>query len=175
MTHILALALGMVLIASAAGKLRDGAAFVDAVREFDMLPAPLVKPFARLLPPAEFAIGAMLVLGVWPALTAALAALILTSFAIALGVNAWRGRTLDCHCFGASGEHRIGWQSIARDAVLLVAALLVLAAALAGWRPVWPADLHAALTLLGLAALLALAYMQIAAGIDLLQNKTTHG
>jgi hypothetical protein len=54
--------------------------------------------------------------------------IIFIAFAIAVGINLYRGRTIPCHCFSASATDRIGPLSLVRLLFLLALALLVASA-----------------------------------------------
>src|SRR5439155_1694669 len=66
-------------------KLRAGpAAFAQAVRGYDLLPARLVTPIATTLPPFEVALGVLLLAGAMTRPAAAAACVVLVAFALAV-------------------------------------------------------------------------------------------
>lgn len=118
--------LGAMLLLAGIPKLRDRGGMLQAVQGYRLLPAPLERLVAAVLPPAEVVLGALLVAGVpWPVIPAAAAALFLTFFA-ALAINLLRGRRdLDCGCFAFRSEDsapRISWFHAVRALVLAAAA-----------------------------------------------------
>ena len=126
---LLRLVLGGLLLLAGITKLADRSSFYGAVTDYDVLPRWLERPFAALVPLAEVALGALLLLGLGTRAAAALALPLLLSFGIAIGINVLRGRHFDCHCFGAAQRERIGWPSLIRSTALVLAALAVAAGA----------------------------------------------
>ncbi|TMB59960.1 MAG: DoxX family membrane protein [Chloroflexi bacterium] len=109
-------------------KLRAGpAAFAQAVRGYDLLPARLVTPIATTLPPFEVALGVLLLAGAMTRPAAAAACVVLVAFALAVAANLVRGRENDCGCFGQQ-RSRIAWRVVQRNAALAATAFLVLLA-----------------------------------------------
>lgn len=177
--HFFALLMSRLLLAgvfllSARGKLGDRRGFVQLVVAYRILPLPLARLYGRLLPWLEAALGLWLLLGVAAHWAGALAALLLVSFACAVGINLLRGRRhLACGCFG--GRETLGPATLLRELLLLLPALhlaLVPAAPLADplarladaltWRPA-PLDwLALALCLAGLAAIQRLGRLLLA-------------
>lgn len=101
------------------------------------------RPIARMVILSECG-AAFLLLSPWPALGAALAALLGTSFAAAGAYVLRRGWTVECACFGGSAR-ALGWpQVLAWPAWLVAAALAATSPALS---PIWAA-LFATLLLL---------------------------
>ena len=117
-----AMAIGLVLLASAAHKLRDWPTFRAAVSNYRLLPDGLVAPVALALPMLEAVAGIALLVdglriaGAWLAVTA-------IGFAtLAVVINLIRGRTaIDCGCGGLGGSQRLSWGLVVRNTVLLVA------------------------------------------------------
>lgn len=121
---IAALAVGLTLLASGVGKLRDPGGFVLGVLEYRVLPTRLAILYGRILPFAEAACAVALLVGLWPRGVGVATALLLASFLVAVVINLARGRTLDCHCFGAQQSEPLGWLTLFRLFVLLGCALI---------------------------------------------------
>lgn len=119
----LSIMLGGIFLASAVPKLRHPKGFLLAVLEYRVLPPALGKLYASLVPPLEFLIVLLLLSGTAVRLAATLAALLLLSFLIAVGINVARGRDLDCQCFGKAAHRPIGWGLLFQDTLLLGAAV----------------------------------------------------
>ncbi|WP_374574447.1 MauE/DoxX family redox-associated membrane protein [Phenylobacterium sp.] len=121
-------AAALLFLESAFGKFADWRAFEGVVANYRLLPDWAELPVARLLPPVEAAIGALLLAGLlapWPALAAAG---LLAVFAGAMGINVARGRAeIDCGCGRRGLRQPLGWGRVGRNLVL--AALLLAAAA----------------------------------------------
>ncbi|MCS6780159.1 MAG: methylamine utilization protein MauE [Geminicoccaceae bacterium] len=142
------------------GKLRDFAAFAATVANYRIVPAGASPAVAAAVVAGELAVVAGLVLPASRAAAAGLAAALLAIFTVAIAVNLLRGRrTIDCGCFRGLIRERLGWSHVARNLLLLAAAVHV---ATIGPQPAGPLDLAlgaaAALTLL----LLFLAGAQLA-------------
>jgi uncharacterized membrane protein YphA (DoxX/SURF4 family) len=122
---LLRLVLGGLLLLAGVSKLTDRAAFREAVANYDVLPLWLERPFAALVPLMETALGVLLLIGLGTRVAAALAAPLFLSFAIAIGINVWRGRSFDCQCFGAAQREGIGPTALLRSSLLVLGALVV--------------------------------------------------
>jgi hypothetical protein len=124
-------ALGLTLAAafgvSAVPKLRHPRGFLLAVLLYRVLPPRLGTLYARILPPLELFVALLLLSGTAVRLAATIAAALLLSFMLAVGINIARGRDLDCHCFGHAINRRIGWPLMLQDGALLLASIAVAA------------------------------------------------
>ncbi|MEU4577822.1 MauE/DoxX family redox-associated membrane protein [Nonomuraea sp. ATR24] len=123
------LTLVAVLALAAVAKLRSPRVFAASLAGFDVVPARLRGPLAVLVPAAELLVALLLALP--PTVTAGFVA----ATALCLGLTAVpvlvvaRGKRVTCACFGAS-EAPLGVRHIARNAVLLAAAVTGAAVAL---------------------------------------------
>lgn len=117
--------LAAVFAVAAWGKLTDLAGTRRAVRDFGV-PAPVAPAVAFLLPIAELTGAVLLLLGDVIGEIAAIVLLALFSAAVALSLA--RGRRPDCHCFGQARAQPVSGRTLARNAVLLLLAVFVLAA-----------------------------------------------
>jgi uncharacterized membrane protein YphA (DoxX/SURF4 family) len=115
------LLVGLVFVVAAVPKLRDPASFASSVAAYKMLPESLVKPVARALPPAEIAMGVMLLAGVLIIPASVVAALLLVGFGGAIWVAVERGSKIGCGC-GFRHLQQVSRVLVARNAVLAVAA-----------------------------------------------------
>lgn len=110
-----------VMTLAAVAKLRSPGVFAASLKAFDVVPAPLRRPLAVLVPAAELLIALLL------ALPATVTAGFLAAALFCCGLTAVpilvvaRGKTVTCACFGA-GEVPMGGWHIARNAVLLAMA-----------------------------------------------------
>ncbi|QLL25146.1 DoxX family membrane protein [Actinobacteria bacterium IMCC26103] len=101
-----------------------------AVRAYEMLPISFANVLGLVLPFAEVAMGALLILGSLTRVVAALGGFTMVIFIIAIS-QAWaRGLNIDCGCFGGGGAVEPGQtkylQEILRDAGLaFLAAYLI--------------------------------------------------
>jgi peroxiredoxin/uncharacterized membrane protein YphA (DoxX/SURF4 family) len=85
--------------------------------------APII---AIMLPFFELLIASGLIFGqtVWLSSLAAL--FLLSLFSLVIGVNLAQGRTHDCHCFGQLHSRPLGWQTLLKNLVFALAAIIVL-------------------------------------------------
>jgi uncharacterized membrane protein YphA (DoxX/SURF4 family) len=119
-------AIAFVLFASSISKINNLRHYASIVASYQILPVSLVHPFAFSFPWIEAAIALLLLLGWQTRLAAALSALLMLMFILAIGVNLGRGRRdLECGCFGSGHSEKIGWKLIGRDTLLLLLSLLL--------------------------------------------------
>ena len=120
-----ALAIAVLLASAATHKVRAPARFARQLADYQLLPASLVRPIARLVPLLELAIAFALLVPVsrgWAALSAAS---LLALYAAAIGINLWRGRRdIDCGCAGPDQAQPLRPVLLLRNSVLVVLALL---------------------------------------------------
>ena len=140
------IALGVVLLATGAAKLRQPA--WPATAAAFGAPGWLVP----LLPRVELALGGLLAAGVGHPWTALAAAGLLVAFTAAVAVRLARGQAVACGCFGETSPEPVGADTLVRNGVLVVVAV---AAVVTGGRPGGPVSAVAGAAL-GL-ALVALA------------------
>lgn len=120
--YVVAVVLAVVFVVAAVAKLRD-----LAVVERDFTAMGLRRPYllARLVPGAELAIAALLVLD--PPVGAAIAFVALAAMTIVLVRLLRAGVTTYCACFGAASTNAaLSWREVARNAVLIAMAVLAL-------------------------------------------------
>lgn len=140
------MAVGLVLLVAGAAKLRQPG-WAATARAFGAPPQA-----AAVLPWAEVGVGALLVTGVGLPWTALAAAAMVATFTVMVALRLVLGQPAPCGCFGETSPRPVGLDTLARNCVLLAAAL---AAAVADGRPAGPVSL--ALGVLGAAAFLAAA------------------
>ena len=127
----LQLAIGLVFLFSAIGKLLTPLKFAAGVTEYHILPEWLAFVVGIVLIPFELFLAASHISG-WLlpfALPAGLVMLI--SFMIAVGINLKRGSVLPCHCFGAGEGEMISARTLVRLGLLFTGEAIVLAGS--GW------------------------------------------
>jgi hypothetical protein len=150
------LVLAAVFATAALAKLSDRAGGPDALRAFGV-PARLARPFAVVLPVAELAVAATLLVPAiarWGAL-AALALLLGFCAAIVLSLRA--GRTPPCHCFGAAHTGSVSSLTLVRTGGLAVLAGALVVLGHRGGEPMPRLTTPSAATGLALAIALTLA------------------
>lgn len=124
------LIVGIIWIVAGVLKLEDIEDSVRSTRNFQILPESLVRPFGTGLPLLEVVVGSLLVLGVVLRISGTLSAILQLAFIIGIA-SAWaRGLTIQCGCFGGSGNldenaaSQYPWE-IARDTGLFLLSLLI--------------------------------------------------
>jgi len=123
LSFVFRIGLGVIFIISGAGKLPEGAAFVDQVEEANILPHALAWVYGAALPYVEIVIGALLILGLLSRFAAGIGGLAALSFIIGNSTRLYRGLYGECGCFG-----NIAWlQFSTRDALIIDFVLLILA------------------------------------------------
>jgi hypothetical protein len=110
---------GMFLVALV-GKLRDPAPFRAALRSFRVVPRRLERPTAHAVLGAEAAVVLLLPVRASAPVGLALAAVLLTAFAVGTARVVARGDRVPCGCFGRSAAP-IGRAHTGRNALLAVA------------------------------------------------------
>ena len=115
--------LGALFIWAAVTKLPDMAAFAQDVANYRVVPAALVPFVAAAAVGVEFLAGISLVAGVMERAAAAVIACLLVAFTAFLSQALLRGIDLRCGCFG--GDEPASWWTVARDLVMLAAAVVV--------------------------------------------------
>jgi hypothetical protein len=108
--------LGLVFVRALLHKLGTFEEFAGTVRDYRLVPWPRAVALALTLAEAAVVIGLL-----WPAtrqIAAVAGAALLAGYALAIGINLWRGRTaIDCGC-GVRGQG-ISPLHLARNAVLI--------------------------------------------------------
>lgn len=125
MVLIARLLLALVFAVAAVGKLADRAGTRRALVEFGV-PDSLAEPGALVLPFAELAVSAFCLVGpvaVWGAMGALV---LLAFFSTGIAASLARGRRPDCHCFGQLHSAPAGPGTLARNAVFIVLAGVIL-------------------------------------------------
>ena len=97
------LVLGGVFLVAGGLKVIDPQSSVAAVRAYQLLPNSLVTIVGWGLPFAEIALGLLLLAGVATRVVAAVTAMLLLIFIVAVVSAAVRGLSIDCGCFGGGG------------------------------------------------------------------------
>jgi hypothetical protein len=104
-------------------KLLDRIAFRETLHDYQILPEAAVGPAAAMVPAVERAAWVLLVVPGTREIGASIAAMLLSGYAIAIGLNLARGRTdIDCGCSWGGGTQPISAWLIGRNALLIAIA-----------------------------------------------------
>jgi hypothetical protein len=114
------------LLIAGVAKFRMGYTEVlKSVVGYKLLPFPLAKAWARVLPPIEVALGGALIAGLFISVVAAVATVLMLLITGAVTQAVIRDRKVACGCFKSGGK-LISWPVVVRNS-LITAALLGLA------------------------------------------------
>lgn len=116
-----AVAVGLVFLTAGIAKLRSRRLFAGVVANYRLLPSPLVRPVAAILPTGEVVSGAALLAGF--GLAALPAIVLLLVFGWAMAVNIARGRSqIDCGCGRSDLRQPLHRALVVRNGVLALVA-----------------------------------------------------
>ncbi len=122
----LRLVLGGTFLWAGLVKIPEPGLFSQTVRAYDVLPLPVINPFAIVVPWIEVVSGICLILGIWTRSSALTAIFLLFCFGVALGVNLYRGADLSCECFGMDGTSSTLRHAFLRDIFLVSIGLILI-------------------------------------------------
>jgi protein-disulfide isomerase/uncharacterized membrane protein YphA (DoxX/SURF4 family) len=125
---VIRLGLAAVWLFAGLAKVREPAAFVRAVRAYDVTPEWLSQAIGYGLPILEICLAVLLVLGLATRAVAIVSAALLTAFIIGIAQAGIRGIKLECGCFGGGGESTKTTYllDIARDSGLLLLSIYLI-------------------------------------------------
>lgn len=134
-------------------KARDLRRFREALAGYGLVSAPLVKAAAILIVVLEMGVVVGYVSPVTRSAAVLLAATLLATYAMAMGVNLARGRKVaDCGCTTSASAQPLSWWMVGRNVALIILALVALAPE--GQRALSTADLVVAIMTVTMCALL---------------------
>jgi uncharacterized membrane protein YphA (DoxX/SURF4 family) len=113
-----------VFVAAAVGKFNSVAGTAAAARALGVPPS-LAPVVARVLPPLEAVIAISLLFSTTRRIGAVGAGVTLLTFTIAIVSTIRRGHRPTCHCFGSLASTPIGYDTVIRNAALIVLAAVV--------------------------------------------------
>jgi Methylamine utilisation protein MauE len=133
---------------SGSSKVASRARFRTGLLTIPWLPPRYASVVGAVVPTAE--LGVVPTLLAFPRVGATVASALLCAFTAVLAIEVRAGRNFSCGCFGAVASESVGWETMARNAILLVGCVPIVV------RGAESARLGAVLTGLGLAGLLLL-------------------
>ena len=125
LTILFRLVLAAVFLVGSLAKLSDVSTTRHALKNFG-IPLKLANILSVALPVAELLVGAGLMVTATAWWSALAAGILLTSFAVAIGVNLSMGRKPDCNCFGRVHSAPIGKETLALNLFLLTGAVFLI-------------------------------------------------
>lgn len=108
-------AIGLVFVAAALGKIGDGAYFSQQVHNYRLAPLWTENLVAMTFPWIELVAGVALVTGPRRRAAAAVALAFMVCFTLAVGAAWARGLDFQCGCFGKAGAASIGAAKFAEN------------------------------------------------------------
>jgi len=117
-------AIGVVFLAAALGKIGDLGAFAGQVHNFQLVPVAAENLVAIALPWVEIVAGLALVLGIRARAGAVVATGLMAVFIVAVAAALARDLSIECGCFGKAGASRVGWSKLAQNVGLLLLAAI---------------------------------------------------
>jgi hypothetical protein len=129
--YAISFGLGLIFLVGAFHKLNNNDQFRITLIEYQLLPEALVVPLSRIIPVIEVLLGAswLLTFDQQP-VTAVASSILLAIYALAVGINVYRGRVyFDCGCgFGGKNnkEQFLSGGLVFRNIILAAVSLLIL-------------------------------------------------
>ncbi len=119
---ILRLAIALPFLIAGVLKIKDPAAFAQAIANYRILPHELVHLLAIFLPWLEVVAAALVLAGVWLRAGTWWIAAMTTVFIVAIASAVHRDLNIECGCFGTAGGRAAGLRTIAMDFGILACA-----------------------------------------------------
>ncbi|MGF9912975.1 MauE/DoxX family redox-associated membrane protein [Paenibacillus ehimensis] len=108
--------LAILFISSSVSSLRHWQAHLGIIKDYKILPEPVVRWFGILEHAVKWLVGIFLLLGMHSSLAALTGSGLLLMYSIAITMNLLRGRKkLSCGCGGLAGNHLLSWKLIVRN------------------------------------------------------------
>lgn len=120
------LALGVIFLVAAWGKIADPAALAKIIHNYQILPDVFINLSALILPWVEAVIGLFLIAGYATRGASLLSTLLLAVFIAAMAYAYLRGYDTQCGCFTTKADDPISPRTLVRDGSMLVLAIFVM-------------------------------------------------
>ncbi len=154
-TLVVSLSLALLFFMAARHKMKSPRQFEAQLAAYELLPRVSVPAVARVLPVLEMLLVFLILIPTTRPVAAVAAGLLLSAYALAMGINMWRGRgDIDCGC---GGEPQVLSVWLLLRNVALVAASLLLLFPESGRSLVWADSFF----LILLTAVLAMVYLLV--------------
>jgi uncharacterized membrane protein YphA (DoxX/SURF4 family) len=101
---LIRLVLGVMFIYAALDKIDTPAQFARIIYNYHLLPTELINITAIIMPWVEILCGIFLILGIYKEGSVLILNTLLIVFAVAIGINLFRGVDLECGCFTVSSK-----------------------------------------------------------------------
>lgn len=115
---------GSVFIVVGVTKILDPKGFANEIGNYDLLPNILLNIPAIILPWVEFLVGFMLIIGIKVRTNSFIAGVLLLIFTLGV-ISAWaRGLDINCGCFSAIKEEKVGLSKVLQNTGLILLTLI---------------------------------------------------
>ncbi len=121
------LALGVVFLLSATGKLRDPAGFARGLADYQILPGSIAYAVGILVIVFESGVAIAHLTGRLLVVAVPLGCGMFASFTVAVSVNLARGRALPCYCFSGRGGETISGRTLTWLLLVMACEVVLLA------------------------------------------------
>jgi len=111
------LLVGLIFVAAALPKIGRPRRFKSVVRNYHILPDSMSSVVAYSLPGFELTTGIMLIVNFLIGPAYLISGLLFTGFAVALSVNLFRQREINCGCSGKASD-KISWRKVVSNSIL---------------------------------------------------------
>jgi putative oxidoreductase len=114
------LIIGIFFIVVATGKIADPLHFSNEINNYDLLPDKIINIMAIALPWLELVSGLLLIFGVKIKANSMLLIAMLFVFTVAVSIAILQGLDINCGCYSAIEERKVGWSKVAENIGLMV-------------------------------------------------------
>lgn len=122
---LLRIVIGLFFVLIAINKVFNLNSFQEIILKYDILPIATISFFSLFILFLEYALGMLLILGLYIRWTVFGLLLLMFVFITAILINISRGNYVDCGCFGNLMVDKIGWQVIFRDFIIVGILLII--------------------------------------------------
>lgn len=118
--------LGGIFIWASLDKIIHPQQFAKSVENYHLVPLQFVNLFAIILPHVEILSGLLLIAGFFPRSNALIIMVMLFMFTGAMVLAMVRGIDIGCGCFKAAGGHKVGYDLLVRNSILILCCLPII-------------------------------------------------
>lgn len=120
---LIRLVFGTMFLAAGASKLSDLGEFAEAIQHYRVIPGVTAGLVAKIVAIVEVALGTVLLVGLAIPVASVAGSALLIVFALAMAINLFRGRRIDCGC--KRGSEPIQVKHILRNSAGVAALVLL--------------------------------------------------
>lgn len=101
---ILRITIGIIFIYASLDKIANPSQFARIIYNYHLLPGELINLTAITMPWVEFICGVCVILGIYKEGGILILGILLSIFAVSIGINLFRGVDLECGCFSVNSR-----------------------------------------------------------------------